>query len=38
MKYSDFNQALNLYNAVGASLASSIFMLNLQETEHFLSK
>ncbi|PWK66403.1 aldehyde dehydrogenase family protein [Aminobacter sp. AP02] len=37
MKYSDFDQVLELHNAVGAGLSSSIFTLNLQEAESFLS-
>lgn len=37
MKYSDFDQAIVEHNAVGAGLSSSIFTLNLQEAERFLS-
>jgi aldehyde dehydrogenase (NAD+) len=37
MKYSDFDNVIELHNAVGAGLSSSIFTLNLQEAERFLS-
>ena len=37
MKYSDFDDVLEKHNAVGAGLSSSIFTLNLQEAERFLS-
>ncbi|BBD38882.1 aldehyde dehydrogenase [Aminobacter sp. Y103A] len=37
MKYSDFDAVLELHNAVGAGLSSSIFTLDLQEAERFLS-
>jgi aldehyde dehydrogenase (NAD+) len=37
MKYSDFDQAIADHNAVGAGLSSSIFTLDLQEAERFLS-
>ncbi|UXN62938.1 aldehyde dehydrogenase family protein [Phyllobacterium sp. A18/5-2] len=37
MKYSDFDKAIADHNAVGAGLSSSIFTLNLQEAERFLS-
>jgi aldehyde dehydrogenase (NAD+) len=37
MKYSDFDTALELHNAVGAGLSSSIFTRDLQESERFLS-
>jgi aldehyde dehydrogenase (NAD+) len=37
MKYSEFDQAITDHNAVGAGLSSSIFTLNLQEAERFLS-
>lgn len=37
MKYSDFDDVLVQHNAVGAGLSSSIFTLNLQEAERFLS-
>ncbi|MEC6999388.1 aldehyde dehydrogenase family protein [Brucella abortus] len=37
MKYSDFDDVLASHNAVGAGLSSSIFTLNLQEAERFLS-
>lgn len=37
MKYSDFDDALRLHNAVGAGLSSSIFTLDLREAERFLS-
>ncbi|TKT75864.1 aldehyde dehydrogenase family protein [Aquamicrobium sp. LC103] len=36
MKYSDFDKALELHNAVGAGLSSSIFTRDLQESERFL--
>ncbi len=36
MKYSDFEEALELHNAVGAGLSSSIFTRDLQESERFL--
>jgi aldehyde dehydrogenase (NAD+) len=36
MKYSDFDTALELHNAVGAGLSSSIFTRDLQESERFL--
>ncbi|MFU0504381.1 L-piperidine-6-carboxylate dehydrogenase [Pseudaminobacter sp. NGMCC 1.201702] len=36
MKYSDFDRALELHNAVGAGLSSSIFTRDLQESERFL--
>ncbi|HUH48896.1 MAG TPA: aldehyde dehydrogenase family protein [Mycoplana sp.] len=37
MKYSDFDKALEEHNAVAAGLSSSIFTLNMQEAERFLS-
>ncbi|SFT56907.1 aldehyde dehydrogenase family protein [Mesorhizobium sp. YR577] len=37
MKYSDFSAALKDHNAVGAGLSSSIFTLDMQESELFLS-
>jgi aldehyde dehydrogenase (NAD+) len=37
MKYSDFDEALHLHNAVEAGLSSSIFTRDLQEAERFLS-
>ncbi|MGB3813042.1 MAG: aldehyde dehydrogenase family protein [Shinella sp.] len=37
MKYSDFDKALEDHNAVAAGLSSSIFTLNVQEAERFLS-
>ncbi|MGC4024811.1 MAG: aldehyde dehydrogenase family protein [Mesorhizobium sp.] len=37
MKYSDFDEALRLHNAVGAGLSSSIFTLDLRESERFVS-
>jgi aldehyde dehydrogenase (NAD+) len=37
MKYSDFDAALADHNAVAAGLSSSIFTLDLQEAERFLS-
>ncbi|MBD9374649.1 aldehyde dehydrogenase family protein [Rhizobium sp. ARZ01] len=37
MKYSDFDKALEEHNAVAAGLSSSIFTLNVQEAERFLS-
>ena len=37
MKYSDFDEALALHNAVSAGLSSSIFTLDMREAERFLS-
>ena len=37
MRYTDFDQAIVDHNAVSAGLSSSIFTLDLQEAEHFLS-
>jgi aldehyde dehydrogenase (NAD+) len=37
MKYSDFDDAIAAHNAVGAGLSSSIFTLDLQEAERFMS-
>lgn len=37
MKYSDFDAVLEDHNAVSAGLSSSIFTLNIQEAERFLS-
>ena len=37
MKYSDFDAVLDAHNEVGAGLSSSIFTLDLQEAERFLS-
>ena len=36
MKYSDFDEALAMHNAVGAGLSSSIFTRDIQESERFL--
>lgn len=36
MRYSDFDEALALHNAVGAGLSSSIFTRDIQESERFL--
>ncbi len=36
MKYSDFDEALALHNAVGAGLSSSIFTRDIRESERFL--
>jgi aldehyde dehydrogenase (NAD+) len=36
MKYADFDAALELHNAVGAGLSSSIFTRDIQESERFL--
>lgn len=36
-KYSDFDDALEMQNAVGAGLSSCIFTLNVREAEKFLS-
>jgi aldehyde dehydrogenase (NAD+) len=36
MRYTDFDEALELHNAVGAGLSSSIFTRDLQESERFL--
>lgn len=36
-KYSDFNDAIAMQNAVGAGLSSCIFTLNVREAETFLS-
>jgi len=36
MKYGDFDRALELHNAVGAGLSSSIFTRDLREAERFL--
>ena len=36
LKYSDFDQALDVHNSVGAGLSSSIFTLNMREAELFL--
>jgi aldehyde dehydrogenase (NAD+) len=36
MRYSDFDAALELHNAVGAGLSSSIFTRDIQESERFL--
>jgi len=36
MKYKDFDEALEMHNAVGAGLSSSIFTRDLQEAERFL--
>jgi aldehyde dehydrogenase (NAD+) len=37
MRYSDFDEVVELHNAVGAGLSSSIFTLNLREAEAFVS-
>jgi aldehyde dehydrogenase (NAD+) len=37
MKYSDFDEAIELHNAVSAGLSSSIFTLNMREAEQFLA-
>jgi len=37
MRYHDLSTAISLQNAVGAGLASSIFTLDMRETEAFLS-
>lgn len=36
VKYGDFGDAIEIHNAVGAGLSSSIFTLNMRETEIFL--
>lgn len=37
MKYKDFDEALDMHNAVGAGLSSSIFTRDIMESERFLS-
>jgi aldehyde dehydrogenase (NAD+) len=37
MRYSDFDEAIRLHNAVGAGLSSSIFTLDMREAEQFVS-
>jgi aldehyde dehydrogenase (NAD+) len=37
MKYQDFDEALEMHNAVGAGLSSSIFTRDIMESERFLS-
>lgn len=37
MRYSDFDDAIEQHNAVGAGLSSSIFTTDLRESERFLS-
>jgi delta 1-pyrroline-5-carboxylate dehydrogenase len=37
MRYSDFDEAIALHNAVGAGLSSSIFTRDIREAERFLS-
>jgi aldehyde dehydrogenase (NAD+) len=37
MRYSEFDEAIRLHNAVGAGLSSSVFTLDLREAERFLS-
>jgi aldehyde dehydrogenase (NAD+) len=37
MRYSEFDEAIRLHNAVGAGLASSIFTLDMREAERFMS-
>ncbi len=37
MKYSDFDEAIGLHNAVGAGLSASIFTLDLREAERFMA-
>ena len=36
LKYSDFDQALDVHNSVAAGLSSSVFTLNMREAELFL--
>jgi aldehyde dehydrogenase (NAD+) len=37
MRYSEFDEAIRMHNAVGAGLSSSVFTLDLREAERFLS-
>jgi L-aminoadipate-semialdehyde dehydrogenase len=37
MRYSEFDEAIRLHNAVGAGLTSSIFTLDVREAERFVS-
>jgi aldehyde dehydrogenase (NAD+) len=37
MRYSNFDEVIELHNAVGAGLSSSIFTLNVREAEAFIS-
>jgi aldehyde dehydrogenase (NAD+) len=37
MRYSDFEEAIALHNAVGAGLSSSVFTLDMREAERFIS-
>ena len=37
VRYRDFEEAIDLHNAVGAGLSSSIFTLNMREAERFIS-
>jgi len=37
MRYSNFDEVIELHNAVGAGLSSSIFTLNMREAEAFIS-
>jgi L-aminoadipate-semialdehyde dehydrogenase len=37
MKYTDFEAALEMHNAVSAGLSSAIFTLNMREAERFLA-
>jgi aldehyde dehydrogenase (NAD+) len=37
MRYSDFDAAVRMHNAVGAGLTSSIFTLDMREAERFIS-
>jgi L-aminoadipate-semialdehyde dehydrogenase len=37
MRYSEFDEAIRLHNAVGAGLSSSIFTLDMREAERFMS-
>ena len=37
MRFADLDEALQLHNAVGAGLASSIFTLDIREAERFMS-
>jgi aldehyde dehydrogenase (NAD+) len=37
MRYSNFADAIELHNAVGAGLSSSIFTLDMREAETFIS-
>ena len=37
MRYSEFDDAIRLHNAVGAGLSSSIFTLDMREAERFVS-